>query len=146
MTTLHKSLLHKDWCSQLQYSPPCLVTSSDNGHYAPRLTPSHANGHRTPISYCSNCHLRTGSWSSLYSSTDRVEIAAFSSSLIGWSRYPFRPHRKHQSSVACAVMSWLLFYNAITVLSSVILSQCGQHSQETGNMWFPKRYIGNYLQ
>jgi hypothetical protein len=68
VTTLYKSLSHKDWCSQSQSSLPCLVMSSNSRRSStPGLASLQAGGHLTPTSYY---HLRTmlsnGSWSALY--------------------------------------------------------------------------------
>jgi hypothetical protein len=81
----------RDECSQSRFSLLCLVMSSNIGRSsAPGLTSSQACDHLTPISYSSNCRLRTlsrltgnGSWSSLYRlGTNLTENTACSSSCI----------------------------------------------------------------
>jgi hypothetical protein len=68
VTTLYRSLPHKDKCSQSQSSRLCLVTSSNSGR-------SSTPGHLIPTSYSGLC--RNGSWSSLYSfGMDRTENTA----------------------------------------------------------------------
>jgi hypothetical protein len=58
LTTLHRPLSHTDWCSQSVFTAR-LVTSSNSGHSsASLLTSWQADGHLTPTSYSSNCHLK----------------------------------------------------------------------------------------
>jgi hypothetical protein len=60
VTTIYRSLSHKDYFSQSRSSVRYLVTSSNDGlSSVPRLTSSQTGGHLTPTSYSCNCHLNS---------------------------------------------------------------------------------------
>jgi hypothetical protein len=96
---------------------------SNTGHSsAPRLMSWQADSHLTPTFYSSVVSRLShiGSWPSLYSlSMDYTENTPSNSSVVGWCHYLHGPHRKHCSSVACAVVtlkSCLLCHNLVILL------------------------------
>jgi hypothetical protein len=123
VTTLHKSLSHTDQCSQSWSSLCCLVTSSNSGRSS--TLGLAAISHQTPTLLTAISGLsHNGSWSSLYNpGTNHTEnTISNSSSIVRWRHYLWKLHRKHCSSVACAIVvtlvRCLLFHNIVTAPSS----------------------------
>jgi hypothetical protein len=68
--------------------------------------------------------LKAGTRYNSVSARTAPKIDFNNSYIVGWRKYPFWPHGKHRSSVACGIfitlMSPLLYCNLVTVLPPVV--------------------------
>jgi hypothetical protein len=106
VTTLHRSLSHKDKCPQIRSSLRCLVTSTKSGRSsAAGLTSSQAGGHLTPTSYSSNFRLRTPAEQSRAKQSSSL-LPATSQHGHSWHRAPLGPLATYLFNVKTFVFSY----------------------------------------